>query len=161
MRHAPVLSPIRVLFALSALVLGLASFATPAAALPKVALSVGQGVFFNNGTHATSFQGELTGSFSFAILQADLGLLQEFNKSKDLMMTPGLRLNLLSFYAKAGVPLRLTGDFDWGFRLGAGWTLFSIGIAGIFVEVDAMFWKSTDFKDYVPITGRAGVELGF
>ena len=143
------------------LVLAVLSTGSVAHALPKLALSLGQGVIVHDGANATPFQGELTGSWSFVIVQADLGLLQEFTKSKDLMLTPGLRVNLLSFYAKAGLPMRMTGDFDWGFRIGAGWTMFSLGIVGIFLEADAMFWKSVDFKDYVPITGRLGVEVGF
>ncbi len=134
--------------------------ARPAHALPKVALSLGQGVVFHDGAHATPFQGELTGSWSFMIVQADLGLLQEFTKSTNFILTPGVRVNLLSLFVKAGVPIRVT-DSDWGFRLGAGWTMFSLGIVGLFLEVDAMFWKSVDFKDYVPITGRLGVEIGF
>ena len=144
-----------------ALLVGLLAASPSVLALPKVAASIGQGVVFKDGAHASPVQGELIGSWSFMVVQADLGLMQEFNKSKDLILTPGARLNLLSLFVKAGVPMRLTGDFDWGFRLGAGWTFFSLGIAGFFVEADAMFWKSTDFKDYVPITGRLGVEIGF
>jgi len=146
---------------LGVLLAALVALSAPAMAMPKVALSVGQGVLFKDGAHATAVQGELTGSWSFALVQADLGLLQELTKTRDLMLTPGLRLNLLSLFVKAGLPMRMSGNFDWGFRLGAGWTMLSLGVVGLFVEVDAMFWKDYDFKDYVPITGRLGLEIGF
>lgn len=151
----------RMRFVVLAVLLTIGVAARPAHALPKVALSLGQGVVFHDGAHSTPFQGELTGSWSFMIVQADVGLLQELTKTTDFILTPGVRVNLLSLFVKAGVPIRLTGQDDWGFRLGAGWTMFSLGIVGLFLEVDAMFWKSVDFKDSVPITGRLGVEIGF
>jgi hypothetical protein len=143
---------------LSALVLTLSSTAI---ALPKVSASIGQGVYFKDGAHATPVMAEVTPSLSFAVVQADLGLMMELNKSQDLIVTPGVRLNLLGFFAKAGVPLRTTDEFDWGVRLGVGKSLFSLGIVGIFVEVDAIFWRELDFSEVVPISGRLGVEIGF
>jgi len=114
--------------------------------------------------HATRLGPWLGVAMSF-VQQVPFGLhtalLQEFTKTRDLIVTPGVRLNLLSFFVKMGAPLRSVDRFDWGFRLGAGWNVFSVGIAAIFVEVDAFFWEDVSFKDAVPLTGRVGVEVGF
>lgn len=132
-----------------------------ASALPKVSASLGQGVVFDDGAHATGVQGELVGSWSFMIVQADLGYIFQFNKGNASILTPGVRLNLLSFFARAGLPLRLDDEMAWGVRLGAGYKIITLGIAAIFAEVDAMFWEQVEFTKAVPITGRLGVEFGF
>ena len=132
-----------------------------ATALPKVSASLGQGVVFDDGAHATGVQGELVGSWSFMVVQADLGYIYQFNKGNASILTPGVRVNLLNFFARAGLPLRLDDEMAWGLRLGAGYKIISLGVAAIFAEVDAMFWESVEFTKAVPIAGRVGVEFGF
>ncbi len=152
---------LRIVSVLAGLLLAGVFTSPSAAALPKVSASLGQGVVLDGGAHATGVQGELVASYSFLMLQADLGYIYQFNKEHASILTPGLRVNVVQFYARAGLPLRLDEQGEWGVRLGAGYHLFCFGVGTIFLEIDGMFWEEVEFTKAVPLAGRIGVEFGF
>ncbi|MBM4386772.1 MAG: hypothetical protein FJ088_03475 [Deltaproteobacteria bacterium] len=127
----------------------------------NVSLSAGEGVIWVNGEASrTPFNLELVPSFSFAIVKIDLGLWMDFENKTDFMLRPGVRICPPFLYVRGAIPLRLTNGFDYGFLLGLGKNLLSLGIASIFIEVDTYFTKEGEF-DVVPVEGRIGVEVGF
>jgi hypothetical protein len=127
----------------------------------NLTLSAGEGVYWVKGdAKRTPFNAEVIPSFSFMLLKFDLGLVSVFEPEFNFMLRPGVRVCPPILYFRGAVPLKLTHGFDYGFLLGAGKNLISIGIASIFIEIDTFFTKKGGW-DIVPVEARAGIEFGF
>jgi hypothetical protein len=139
-------------------------FAFPMAAhafVNNVSLSVGEGIAVVDGkVHRGPVNFEFIPSFSIPFVKFDLGLVVTSEKPVDFQIRPGVRVTPPWLYVRAAIPLKVTHGFDYGFLLGVGKDLFSIGIASIFLEVDSFWTKHRGF-DNLPVEGRLGVSLGF
>ena len=137
----------------------LAAFTSNAAAM-GVGVSVGEGVVIGEETVRTPVDLEILPSFGFGMLKADMGVLIEMEKENRVLLRPGIRLDLWLIYARSGMQMVVSGDYDWGFLLGVGADLIDLGFASLFLEVDASFFDSSNFE-IVPIQGRLGLDFGF
>ncbi len=142
------------------LLIALVGAAAPAHAGFRVGGSIGEGLIFKDGTHRTPVNFEVLPSYEIGILSADVGVVFHLEDQVDLIVRPGVRVNLWLLYARAAIPMRVTNDFDWGFMVGLGANVLNLGVVSLFVEADASFYKSTDFKT-IPIEARAGIQIGF
>lgn len=133
----------------------------PARAGLGVAGSIGIGVVrFNGEWNRTAFNIEVTPNYKIGPIFADLGLLFGLEKGNDVVIRPGVRLDLRFLYLRAAIPLLVNNGQDYGFLLGVG-KFFSIGTAGVFVEVDVPMSKNLGFADAFPIEFRGGVQMNF
>lgn len=137
--------------------------ADASAFINNVSLSVGEGPGWSGGkAYRLPVSIELVPSISFAILKLDLGLYVTIEKPVDFLVRPGVRLCLPWLYFRAGIPLRITHGFDYGVLLGVGSSLFSLGFASVFLEVDTSLTAKGDWgRSVVPLEFRAGIEIGF
>lgn len=127
----------------------------------NITASVGEGVMWVKGSaDRTPFNFELIPSYSFLIVKLDLGFLMNFEKKVDFMLRPGVRVCPPFLYVRGAIPLKLTHGFDYGFLLGVGKNILSLGVFSLFIEIDTFFTKKGGF-DVVPIEGRLGIEVGF
>ena len=148
----------RWLLVLSALVLCV-GFARPAAASLSLATSLGVGMTFDP-VERTDVNVEVLPAYSLGVIKFDLGMLFHMENRVDLLLRPGVRINLPFLYGRVALPLKVTGPFDWGFMFGAGRNLVNLGPLKLFAEINATLYRKSDFK-IVPVEARLGVELGF
>lgn len=135
--------------------------ARPAMAGFAVAASIGEGmVIHDDEVYRTPVNFEVLPSYGVGIVKMDLGMVFHVEDRVDMLLRPGVRVDLWILYARAAIPLKVTGDFDWGFMLGLGGNLVNLGIVSLFLEADASFYESSDFE-IVPLEARLGVEIGF
>lgn len=135
--------------------------ATPAWAGFTIAGSVGEGIVVQDGDVARSrVNFEVLPSYGVGIVSLDVGLVFHFEDQVDLLVRPGVRLDLWVLYGRVAFPLRVTDGFDWGIMAGIGADIFSLSVLSLFVEADASFQESVDFQ-VVPVELRLGLEIGF
>lgn len=136
----------------------------PAAAfINNVTVTAGEGVLLRDGEATRSRVNlEVIPSVGMIkILRIDLGMLLTVERPVDFWLRPGVRVGLPIIYGRAAIPLRLTSGFDWGFLLGLGSEVVSLGPIAIVLEVDTFLTDDGGFGDVVPIEGRAGLSVGF
>ncbi len=125
----------------------------------SVAASLGGGMKFDP-LERTPVNLEVTPSYGVSIVKFDFGVLFHLEGAVRLLVRPGVRVNILVLYARGALPLKVTGDFDWGFLVGLGGNLVNLGPVKLFAEANASFFQEHDFKEF-PVEARLGLELGF
>jgi hypothetical protein len=149
---------------LAALVSVLGLWPATASAMFNLSGSVGTGMTFVHGdVQRARTSLEVIPALSFSILKIDLGLYWTVEKPIDFSLRPGVRVSIpfIGLYGRAAIPLQLTHTFDYGFLLGLGSNVLSLGILSIFIEADTYFTKNGNWSDVVPLEFRAGVSVGF
>lgn len=125
-----------------------------------ISVSVGEGMLVDGDiVGRTPVNFEVMPHLSVSIVKFDVGVLFSLEPPVDVVLRPGLRVDIPVAYFRAAVPLRITDPFDWGFLGGVGFDL-TLAFVTVFLEIDASVYERTSFQ-VVPIEGRLGVELGF
>ncbi|MBM4353965.1 MAG: hypothetical protein FJ109_09270 [Deltaproteobacteria bacterium] len=141
--------------------------ASPASAGPGLGLSLGTGMYVDDGVELSPLNAEAMVYWSFANISADLGFLftlEEFGVKEAELMTirPGVRVAIPGIcYLRGAVPMNVRDDFNYGFLVGVGKTLLNLQALRLFAEVDATFMEKAEFVEKFPIEARIGLEIGF
>lgn len=140
--------------------LGATLGAAPARAGVAIAGSIGEGLVLADGVERSRVNFEVLPSYSIAFFSADLGFVFHLEDQVDLLLRPGVRLQVWRVYGRLAFPLKVTAGFDWGVLVGAGIDIVDFSVLTLFFEVDASFYDRLEFAEAVPLEFRLGLELG-
>lgn len=129
--------------------------------LYRVTALGGSGVLlWSDGPTRTHFAGELSFGFKWKQWVFELGARGYLEEPYDVYLLPGALYFAFDWlYARAGVPVRVAGGFDYGLTLGPGLRLGGKSLAFI-AEATGMLLSGSGLAA-VAVEGKAGIELTF
>lgn len=124
-----------------------------------VQVSLGTGLSFGAATERAGTNLEVTPSWSFGPIFADLGMMFGVERTRAFYLRPGVRVDLSWLYFRAAIPLQTTGEQDVGLLLAIG-RLFMFDQVGISIELGKQITRNLGAGP-APMEFRLGMQFVF